>query len=203
MSQQRLNVQAPIHELLAARWSPRAFQERPVELVKLASCLEAARWAPSCYNDQPWRFVVADRYRDEEAWQRLLKCLAPLNQRWAKRAAILILTCAATKFRHNHAPNRWSSYDAGQAVMALVLQAVALGLVGHQMAGFDAIRVRAEFEIPEHFEPMTVTALGYPGDPAVLDEDLRERELAPRQRYPLEEIAFSGRWGISFAGLQK
>ncbi len=198
MSRQRLNSQAPVHELIAARWSPRAFAERPVELQKLASCLEAARWAPSCYNDQPWRFLVADRYRDEEAWQLLLECLVPVNRRWANRAPVLVLTCAAIRFRHNGQPNRWSGYDAGQAVMALVLQAADLGLAAHQMAGFDAVRVRAEFKIPEQFEPMTVTALGYPGEPTVLDEDLRERELAPRQRCSLEEIAFTGCWGLSW-----
>ncbi|GAB6067557.1 hypothetical protein JCM13664_08750 [Methylothermus subterraneus] len=199
MSQERLNIQAPVHELIAARWSPRAFDGRPVEVEKLTSCLEAARWAPSCYNDQPWRFLVTDRQQDAEAWQRLFDCLVPANQRWAQRAPVLILACAATRFSHNGAPNRWGSYDTGQAVMSLVLQAAALGLAAHQMAGFDALRAREVFAVPEDFEPMSVTALGYPGDPGVLDETLQERERAPRQRRPLAEIAFAGRWGWGFA----
>ncbi|BCX82499.1 hypothetical protein MIT9_P2085 [Methylomarinovum caldicuralii] len=198
MSRERLNVQAPVHELIAARWSPRVFEALPVEVEKLASCLEAARWAPSCYNDQPWRFLLADSHQEEEAWQRLFDCLSPGNQTWARRAPVLILACAATRFGHNGQPNRWAQYDTGQAMMSLVLQATALGLAAHQMGGFDADRVRQAFAIPGDFEPMSVLALGYPGDPAVLDEEMRQRELVPRQRKPLEEIAFAGRWGLGF-----
>ncbi|BCX89246.1 hypothetical protein MIN45_P1618 [Methylomarinovum tepidoasis] len=198
MSRERLNVQAPVHELIAARWSPRAFDARPVETEKLASCLEAARWAPSCYNDQPWRFLVADRHQEGEAWQRLFDCLSPGNQTWARRAPVLILACAATRFGHNGQPNRWAQYDTGQAMMSLVLQAIALGLAAHQMGGFDAGRVRQAFAIPDEYDLMSVAALGYPGDPAVLDEETRQRELASHQRKPLEEIAFAGRRGLGF-----
>jgi len=52
-------TQFPIHELLARRWSPRAFDERPIEVGKLRSLFEAARWAPSSNNEQPWRFILA------------------------------------------------------------------------------------------------------------------------------------------------
>jgi nitroreductase len=38
------------------RWSPRAFDSRPVEDDKIAGIFEAARWAASSYNEQPWRF---------------------------------------------------------------------------------------------------------------------------------------------------
>jgi nitroreductase len=57
----RLDVQSPIHDLLAHRWSPRAFSDRPVESGKLLSLFEAARWAPSSANEQPWRFVIATK----------------------------------------------------------------------------------------------------------------------------------------------
>ena len=48
----------PINELIAKRWSARAFSTRPVERAKLLSILEAARWAPSSRNEQPWRYIV-------------------------------------------------------------------------------------------------------------------------------------------------
>lgn len=200
MSRERLNVQAPVHELIAARWSPRAFDEqRPVETEKITACLEAARWAPSCYNDQPWRFLVVERQRDAEAWQRLLNCLTPGNQTWARHATVLILACASGRFAHNGQANRWGSFDTGQAVTALCLQATALGLASHQMGGFDGAQAREVLAIPADCTPMSVIALGYPADPAVLDdEELRQRELAPRQRRPLQEIAFQGAWGRAF-----
>ncbi len=40
-----------------------------------------------------------------------------------------------------------------------------------------------------------MTAIGYPGAPEQMPEDLRERERKPRQRKPLEEIVFGPRWG--------
>ena len=43
----------PISELIARRWSARAFSTKPVEKSKLLSILEAARWAPSSRNEQP------------------------------------------------------------------------------------------------------------------------------------------------------
>ncbi|XSG84133.1 MAG: nitroreductase family protein [Methylohalobius sp. ZOD2] len=199
MGRERQHVQAPIHPLMANRWSTRAFDVRAVETEKLAACLEAARWAPSCYNDQPWRLLVADRYHNHEAWQDLFDCLASGNQAWAQRAPVLLLACASGRFGHNGQPNRWGQYDAGQAMMALCLQATALGLVTHQMGGFDPEAARGKFEIPEDFSLMSVTALGYPGDPSVLeDEELRGRELSPRQRKPLEEVAWAGCFGQSF-----
>ena len=48
----------PVLPVITERWSPYAFEPRPVEREKLLSCLEAARWAPSSYNEQPWTFVL-------------------------------------------------------------------------------------------------------------------------------------------------
>jgi hypothetical protein len=48
--------------------------------------------------------------------------------------------------------------------------------------------------IPEGYEPVTMGAIGYIGDPETLPEHLRERELAPRRRKPLEELVFRGKW---------
>jgi hypothetical protein len=44
-------------------------------------------------------------------------------------------------------------------------------------------------------------AIGYPGDPASLPEDLRQKELAPRQRKPIGDFVFSGKFGRA-AGLE-
>jgi len=200
MSPRRLNVQAPVHDFIADRWSTRAFDAgRPVETDKLVACLEAARWAPSCYNDQPWRFLVTDRFHDRMPWERLLDCLSPGNQRWACRVPVLLLTCAVGYFDRDGRPNRWAGYDTGQAAMSLCLQATALGLTTHQMGGFDADRVREGFAIPAGCEPMSVIALGYPAAVETLDDEcLVQREQAPRQRKPLAEIAFLEVWGRGF-----
>ncbi len=184
----------PIDELISKRWSPRAFASRPVEREKLLSLLEAARWAPSSNNEQPWRFILA--LKEEDAFQRLLACLAEGNQIWVKEAPALMLSVAKLHFRDEvEKKNRMAIHDIGLAVQNLVVQAGVLGLYVHQMAGFDLQKARAAFQIPEHYEPVTAIAIGYLGDPAQLPENLRLRELAPRERKPLKELVFSARWG--------
>ncbi len=183
-----------IHSLLAERWSPRSFADRPVEPAKLAQLFEAARWAPSSYNDQPWFYVVATRENPAE-FQKMLACLVEFNQAWAKAAPVLAISVARTKFKHDGSANRHAQHDVGAASASLALQAHSLGLAVHQMAGFDADRARAAYHIPADCEPMAAMAIGYPGDPAALPDKLRERELAPRSRRPISEFVFAGDWG--------
>jgi nitroreductase len=184
----------PIHDLLRQRWSPRAFDDRPIEPEKLRSLCEAARWAPSSNNEQPWRFIVANKDYETE-WNRLFACLVEGNRKWAYRAPVLILSVASLNFEDDSTPNRHAFYDTGMAVENLVLQATALGLSAHQMAGFDVEKARADLKIPSGYEPVAMIAVGYPGDLASLPDRLRERELQPRSRRPISEWTFSGQWG--------
>lgn len=190
-----------IHELLRRRWSPRAFADRTVSTADLCGVLEAARWAPSSSNEQPWRFLVARR-EDPTAFAQLLGCLVPGNQRWAAAAPVLMLTAARRGFQRNDKPNRHAMHDTGLALANLMVEATARGLHAHAMAGFDVDAARSAFDIPPEFELAAVVALGYGGNPDQLPDDLREREIAPRTRHPLSEIAFTGAWGNGLRGLE-
>jgi len=183
-----------IHDLFRQRWSPRAFDERPVEIEKLQSLFEAARWAPSSNNEQPWRFVIGTK-ENQTAYDRLLACLVEGNRKWAHRAPVLILSVASVNFEDDAKPNRHAFHDTGMAVENLVLQATAMGLQAHQMAGFDVEKSRTTLTIPSGYEPVAMIAVGYPGDPAVLPDYLREREVKPRDRQPTSDFVFSERWG--------
>jgi nitroreductase len=185
---------APVVDLIARRWSPRAFEERPIESEKLKSLFEAARWAPSSNNEQPWRFLAATKEQRPD-YERLLGCLSEGNAKWAFRAPLLILSVASLFFEDNGKPNRHALHDTGLAAENLVLQATAMGLLAHQMAGYDLEKARKECQIPSGFEPVAMIAVGYPGDPSVLPDYLRERELKPRERQPVEDFVFSGSWG--------
>lgn len=188
------DTQHPIHDLIKRRWSSRAFSDQPIEAETLHMLFEAARWAPSSNNEQPWRFIVANKVNDTE-WNRLLACLVEGNRKWAYRAPVLILSVASLNFQDDSTPNRHAFHDTGMAVENLVLQATALGLAAHQMAGFDVEKARADLKIPSGYEPVAVIAVGYPGDPASLPDRLRERELRPRSRQPISAWTFSGQWG--------
>lgn len=153
--------------------------------------LEAARWAPSCFNEQPWRYLVCERNVDEAAWSDLLGCLVEGNRRWALRAPVLIAALARAPDDADAA--RVAAYDVGAASLNLCLQASALGLASHQMAGFDVERLRAAFAVDARLTPLTVIAVGYPGDLARLDERARTKELAPRVRRAVTDFVVYGR----------
>lgn len=194
-------TRVPIAELLARRWSARAIDpEKPVTRQELLALLEAARWAPSCFGDQPWQYLIWDRFRDAHGWNEAFACLAEGNKTWAKSAPLLILSVAASGFRSNGKPNRWGQHDTGAASENLCLQAADLGLVAHQMGGFSADQAQSRFGIPEDHICMAMIAVGHPGPLETLEGDLRDREVAPRQRLPLGECFFEGNWGAPVAG---
>ncbi len=185
-----------IHEVIAGRWSPRALDpSRPVSREHLHSLIEAARWAPSCFGDEPWRYIVFDRFSDETSWQKAFECLVPGNQSWCRNAPMLMISIADTLFEYNDSPNRFGRYDTGAASENLVLQAEALGLAAHQMGGYDPDKARKAFSIPERYVCMSMIAVGHPASPEILDEDLREKELAERTRKPASSRFFEGTWG--------
>lgn len=184
----------PIHDLLRARWSPRSFTDRPAPKTAILSLLEGARWAASSYNEQPWRFILATK-DDPKEYERALECLVPGNQSWARLAPVLILTVIKRNFSMNDSPNRVAEHDLGLAMGNLTVQATALGLCVHQMGGIDIDKVRATYGVPAGFDPVTGIAIGYEGPVELLPENLREAEIAARERKPLREIVFTGSWG--------
>ena len=196
MIEKPAKTSVPIDPLIARRWSGRALDpDKPVSREKIIAMLEAARWAPSCYNDQPWRFIVWDRNTDEESWQKAFECLAEGNRSWVKNAQVLIAAMAGSRFSHNDKPNRWGQYDTGAAVLNLFLQATSLGLMAHEMGGFDADKLCETFGIPDEYTPMAMIAVGYQADPSTLEGKMREMESADRERSPIEENFFEGTWG--------
>jgi nitroreductase len=110
----------------------------------------------------------------------------------------LVLSVASLNFEGNGKLNRHAFHDTGMATQNLVLQAAVYGLMARQMAGFDMEKARADLRIPSECEPVAMIAIGYPGDPTVLPDPLRERELRPRSRRPIDEWTFSGQWGIPY-----
>ena len=175
--------------LFFERWSPRAFSAREVSPADLKRVFEAARWAPSSGNAQPWRFIVGIKATETHA--KLVSTLAGFNRDWAPKAPVLILgTTNALNTRGG--TNAYAMYDLGAATVSITLAAEALGLATHQMGGFDHDAARKEFAIPEGYSLGSLMALGYQDQPATLaTEELISREIAPRTRKPLNEIAFS------------
>jgi nitroreductase len=178
----------PINDLIAKRWSARAFSTSPVERSKLLSVLEAARWAPSSRNEQPWRYIVFTNDNPEKL-KKAQSVLKDINN-YAKRAPILI--CAITKktYSDNGNYNRLHFHDLGAANENMFLEAFNQGLIMHEMGGFDTQKAREVFNIPEDFEVGIMIAIGYQDIHQVLPESLIQKAYLPRERKPLSEIAF-------------
>ena len=192
----QLKIAPEVEGLLSAireRWSPRSFTGQAVSPADLRAIFEAARWAPSSSNEQPWRYILGPK--GSATHEKIAATLVDFNRDWSLKAPLLILGTARTLGGRRNAPNAYAMYDLGQATALLVVEAVALGLVAHQMGGFDHDAVRAALEIPEEYAIGSVIAVGYQGEPADLpNETLIARETEPRSRKPLSEIVFSA-WG--------
>jgi len=185
----------PVDPLIRKRWSGREFVENePVSREQIIALLEAARWAPSCWNDQPWRYLVFDRFHNKDAWQKAFECLSEGNQKWVIKTPVLLIAFADTQFTRNGKPNRWGQHDTGAASTSLCLQAASMGLMAHQMGGYDRDKVRETFGVPERYDIMSMIAVGHPADEKEIDPDELVRELEPRERAPLGEHFFDSAW---------
>lgn len=185
-----LPLKTSFEQLLQKRYSGYKFDpSKAVSHDQLKEIVEAGRLAPSSYNEQPWVYIVCDRNTDPEAYKKALSSLVEFNQNWAKNAPVLIIAIAATKSAHNADINAWAQYDTGAASFAMMLKATSLGLMAHQMGGFEAQKIKQLFALPVSYEPMSVMAIGYPSKEEVQPE---------KKRKPLGENFFMGSWGKKF-----
>lgn len=179
----------PIEPIFLRRWSPRAMSGAPVVQRDLDRLLEAARWAPSTFNEQEWRYRYA--HRDGEHWETFFELLSPPNQVWCRDAGVLIAVFSRQRFARNGKPNPVHTFDTGASFQNLALQGAAMGLVVHGMAGFDRQRAGEALRAPADTGVEAMVAIGHPGDPARLPDELRAREV-PSGRRPIAEFAGAG-----------
>ena len=183
--------EAPVASMFVERWSRRALSERPLTPEQVRTLFEAARWSPSASNLQPWLFIYAD---DAESLARARPVLFDSNRRWADKAPLLVFAFARNNHPTRNVPNGTAGFDTGAAWMSMALQAHALGLVAHAMAGFHHELAHETFGVPrEEFTAYAGIAIGYAGDSEQLPDDLRARET-PSLRKPQAEVAFRGRY---------
>lgn len=196
--EQHRTADHPIESLFIRRWSPRAMNGKPISEKQMLTLFEAARWAPSTYNEQEWRFLYARR--DTPQWPLFFDLLMEANQAWCKNAALLVVIVAHKVFARNGKPNPVHIFDVGSAWENLALQATAMGLVSHGMAGFDFDKARTALRVPDDYAVAAMFAIGQPGDPDQLPEEMRKIEV-PSGRRPVRESICEGEF--SFAKPQR
>lgn len=183
-------IEYPVLTEIKDRRSKRAYSTTLVSEETIRSLFEAARWAPSSMNEQPWVYIyaVAD---DKELWNKIFASLNDSNKIWAQHAPLLVVSLARKTLLRNGVINGAAKYDVGAANALLSLQATHAGLNVHQMGGYNKQALIDNLNIPETHEPTVVMAIGYPGDPESLNDNLKAREVAPRERYTQEFFVYT------------
>lgn len=182
---------ADVIDVIRDRWSPVIYSGETVSDDAIASLFEAARWAPSCFGEQPWRYVYAKK---GSPGRDVLDALLAEGNVWAKDAGLLIINFGKKTFAKNGKENRYHLHDLGAANVSMALQATALGLISHQMAGFDSANANEKLGVPADFAPGSMMAIGHPGDASKASPEAQKRDASPRSRMPREEFAFEGKW---------
>ena len=185
--------QENIHELMRRRWSPRAFSAELLTPAEIESLFQAARWAPSASNGQPWRFVYATKDQEPD-FQKLAGLLVEANAVWAKEAPFMVVVFSRSVHEKSGEAHAGHLYDTGLAMSQFSLQATALGLQVHQMAGFAAEKANATLGVPPEYTPIAMAVVGHATDPSHLPEKLQEREKTKSGRKPLAELVHRGSW---------
>ncbi|WP_296098694.1 nitroreductase family protein [uncultured Agrobacterium sp.] len=183
----------PVDPLFLDRWSPRAYDGKPMPKDDVLTILDAARWAPSASNQQPWRFVYG--LNGSAEWENFIGLLMEGNQRWAKNSSALIVILSRTyNLRDGEKkPAATHSFDAGAAWFALAMQAHKLGYHAHGMAGIFKDKILEQLNVPEGYAVEAMVAIGKIAHKSTLPDDLAEREV-PSKRLALSQIAFEGKF---------
>ena len=168
-------------DIIKNRFSPYEFTEKQLSENDLKVLFEAAGKAASAFNEQPWRFIYALK-QDEEEFKAIHESLVEGNQGWTANVAALVITVISKNYAKNGNENTVAKHDLGLAVGNLTVQASAMGIYLHQMAGIVPQKAIDKLNIPEGHEPVTAIAIGfYDGDSGV------------KERKPLNEISFKGK----------
>jgi nitroreductase len=146
-------------ELIAKRYSVRAYRPDPVEEAKVQQVLVAACLAPTAHNKQPFQFIVLRTAGREEELKRVYK------RDWLSQAPLVIVACTEAAAAWSRMDNKnYGEVDTTIAMDHLILAAADLGLGTCWIAAFDPQALRDMLGLPAGVEPLALTPLGYPAD---------------------------------------
>lgn len=131
--------------------------DRAIEPEKLDKILQAGRLAPTTRFSQTQRILVVD---SPEAIEKLKSC-TPCHY---DAITFLVLCYDHEISQRNNNPfghEEFGAVDAGIVGTYMMLQATELGIDLTWVNCFNTERLRTEFNIPEHYEVVSLMPLGY------------------------------------------
>ncbi|MFQ3549613.1 MAG: nitroreductase family protein [Armatimonadota bacterium] len=165
------------NKLINRRYSSREYRNDPVEDVKLMQVLDAARLAPTAANKQPFELIVINtKGREEE----LLKIY---NRDWFVQAPIVICICTRPDKAWSRMDGKnFADVDATIAMDHLILCATDLGLATCWIGAFNPDEAREILNIPDDYEPLAFTTLGYAND---MPHEKKRKQLSELVHYEI------------------
>jgi nitroreductase len=166
-------------ELIAKRYSVRAYKPDPVKEEALQQILEAARLAPTAANRQPFQLIVIRTTGREAELRRIY------DREWFTQAPLIICACRVpeTAWERGSDGKSYSDVDVAIVMDHLILAAANLGLGCCWIAAFDPQAARQVLGLPQGVEPIVFTPVGYPAD-----------QPKPKERKPLSDLVRYERW---------
>ena len=166
-------------DLIAARYSVRAYRSDPVEDEKLQAVLDAARLAPTAANRQPFQLVVMHTAGREEEIGKIYR------RPWFVEAPIVIGVCAISSQAWVRESDRFNACLIDAAIVAdhLILAATNQGLGTCWIATFNVKAAQEVMQLPPEAEPVIFTPHGYPAD-----------QPGSKTRKSLDELVRYERW---------
>ncbi|RME87364.1 MAG: nitroreductase [Anaerolineae bacterium] len=150
-------------DVVEARRSIRAFQERPVEEEKIACIMDAVNLAPSAGNLQAYEVYLVTRND-----LRADLANAALDQEFIAQAPLVLVFCAhpaRSAVRYGRRGERlYALQDATIACTFATLAAAALGLGSVWVGAFDEEAVRRVLDAPRGVIPIAILPIGYPAE---------------------------------------
>ena len=168
-----------VYEAIETRKSIREYEKRPVDREALARVLEAGRLAPTARCSNATRFVVVD---DPELLKKVQA--ACMGQPVMGKAPMALIVCSDST-RVMGCDQRASTIDCSIALSFMMLAAAAEGLGTCWIGGFEQPPLKKALGIPEEYDVVALTPLGYPAE-----------EGRPRDRKPLAEMVSENGWNF-------
>jgi nitroreductase len=166
-------------QLIAARYSVRAYRPDPIADDVLNQVLEAARIAPTAANRQAFQIIVIHTEGRKAELNRIY------HRDWFTQAPLIIAVCGVPErgWVRDYDGVNYANVDAAIVMDHLILAAANLGLGTCWVAHFDPKAARQILQLPDNIEPIIFTPLGYPAD-----------SPKPKVRKPLADLVRYEKW---------
>ena len=149
-----------VNELIAQRYSVRAYEHRDIEPDKLERVFQAFALAPTAANRQPVGLIVIQTKGHEFELKRIYSA-----EWFTSQAPMVLIGCIVPAQAWQRRDGRnYADVDIAIAMDHLILAATAEGLGTCWIGAFDPDAAREVLSLPEGVEPVVMTPLGYPAD---------------------------------------